>query len=239
MKTNFIQSKFFIVLAMNLILLGSISAKDVFVKPNAAATNTGADWENATNVSYLGGSSIADGDVIHLAAGEYLRTTQLSISKYVTVLGGYAASSTGIDFSLRDIAAHKTIFKPDAGSATRGFAINATTASYGNTITLDGLILDGFAMATANGGTALGITTSQGDILIKNCTFSNNISLNANGGAINMASFANNITISFENCNFTGNQANFTTANGYGGVAYFNNGTTAKTINFMIIRLDT
>ncbi|MBV5343645.1 hypothetical protein JZU68_08605, partial [bacterium] len=93
---------------------GVASAKDVFIRQNASGN--GESWENAANISYLGGSSIADGDVIHVAAGEYLRTTQISISKYVTVLGGYNVTSTGTDLTKRDIAVNKSIFKPDAGS---------------------------------------------------------------------------------------------------------------------------
>jgi predicted outer membrane repeat protein len=80
----------------------------------------------------------------------------------------------------------------------------------------------------------LNITSSQSNIEFRNVSFKNNISLNANGGAIYMGSFAYNITISFDNCNFTGNQANTapTIALGYGGALMCNNGTTAKTFNF-------
>jgi len=87
-------------------------------------------------------------------------------------------------------------------------------------------------MTTGNAGTALSITTAQSDIDLKNCEFKNNVSLNANGGAVYMGSFAYNVTITFDNCNFLANQSTWTSANGYGGAAYFNNGSTPKTINF-------
>jgi hypothetical protein len=209
----------------------TVSAASWYVKANASGT--GASWDDPANISIIT-SGVADGDVVYVAAGSYLRTTQLSIGKYITVKGGYSATSTGTDISVCDPVANQVIFSPDGSSTTRCMAINATAAPSvpGQKIVLDGLYFNGFAMTTGNGGTALSITTAQANIECKNLTFTNNISLNANGGAINMGSFAYNITISFENCNFTGNQANWTSANGYGGVAYFNNGTTAKTINF-------
>ena len=52
------------------LVAGVVSAKDVFVR--VSASGTGESWDNAANINYLGGSSIADGDVIHVAAGDYL-----------------------------------------------------------------------------------------------------------------------------------------------------------------------
>ena len=70
MKTS-IKKITFLLLAY-FISVATISAKDVYIRQNASGT--GVDWDNAANVSYLGGSSIADGDIIHIAAGDYLRT---------------------------------------------------------------------------------------------------------------------------------------------------------------------
>lgn len=228
MKAKLQQSKTFLALVAALFTFSSLSAKDVFIRQNASGT--GADWENAANVSYLGGSSIADGDVIHIAAGEYLRTTQISISKYVTVLGGYSVTSTGTDISKHDIAVNKTIFKPDAGSTSRAININAITGSYGNKITLDGLYFEGFSGVAQ--GAAMTITTAQGDIDLKNLTFTNNVVTNSLGGALAMqTAFAYDIAITLDGCTFDGNQSNWTTGSGYGGAFFFNNGTTPKTIN--------
>jgi hypothetical protein len=230
MKTQLQQTKTFLALVVALFTFSSLSAKDVFVKPNAPTANTGADWENATNISNLVGTSIADGDVIHLAAGEYMRSTQLSISKYVTVMGGYSATSTGTDLTSRDIVAHKTIFKPDAGTTSRAININAIAGSYGNKITLDGLYFEGFSGVAQ--GAAMTITTSQGDIDLKNLTFTNNVTTNSLGGALAMqTAFAFEIAITLDGCVFENNQAAWTSGNGYGGAFYFNNSTTAKTIN--------
>jgi len=226
MKTVIIK-KITVLLAICLVA-GVASAKDVFIRQNASGN--GESWENAANISYLGGSSIADGDVIHVAAGDYLRTTQISISKYVTVLGGYNVTSTGTDLSKRDIAVNKSIFKPDAGSTSRALNINAITASGGNKITIDGFYFEGFSGVAQ--GAAMTITTAQGDIDLKNLTFSNNITTNTIGGALAMqTAFAYDIKVTIDGCTFDGNQANWTSGSGYGGAFYFNNGTTPKTIN--------
>ena len=130
----------------------------------------------------------------------------------------------------RDIAANKTTFKPDAGSTSRALNINATTASGGNKIILDGIYFDGFN-GTAQGA-AMTITTAQGDIDLKNLTFTNNVTTNTVGGALAMqTAFAYNITITIDGCTFENNQALYSSSNGYGGAFYFNNGTTSKTIN--------
>lgn len=226
MKTSIKKISFLLVSL--LISIGFISAKDVFVRQNASGT--GADWENAANISYLGGSGIADGDVIHIAAGDYLRTTQISISKYVTVLGGYSVTSTGTDLSKRDIVANKTTFKPDAGSTSRAINLNLTTAANGNKIVMDGLYFEGFNGVAQ--GAAMTITTSQGDIELNNLTFTNNFVTNTIGGALAMqTAFSYDIKITIDRCTFEGNQALYTSSNGYGGAIYFNNGSTAKTIN--------
>lgn len=231
MKTNlrFLLSTFLVSFAL---IASTVTAADWYVKANASGSGT--SWDDACNISLLTGSpaGLATGDVVHVAAGDYTRSTQLSITHYVTILGGYPTNATGTDLSGRNYTTNKTRFIPAEGGTSRCFNINVGTASSGNKVILDGLTIDGFTMATGNAGTALSITSAQADIEIKNCEFKNNVSLNANGGAINMASFAYNIPITFDNCTFMNNQANWTTANGYGGVAYFNNGTTAKTINF-------
>jgi hypothetical protein len=237
MKTTLLKTKISVALIAVLFSLSSLSAKDVFIRQNASGT--GVDWENAANISYLVGTSINDNDVIHLAAGEYVRTTAITITKYVTVLGGYASTSTGTDLSKRDILANKSIFKPDAGSTTRAININTTTGSYGYKITLDGLYFDGFNGPSQ--GAAMTITTAQGDIDLKNLTFTNNITTNTIGGALAMqTAFAYDIKVTLDGCVFENNQSLPGTVitppatnypNGYGGAIYFNNGTTAKTIN--------
>jgi len=207
---------------------GVVSAKDVFVRVNAGGT--GESWDNAANISYLGGSNITDGDVIHVAAGDYLRSTQISISKYVTVLGGYNVTSTGTDLSKRDITVNKSTFKPDpALIGSRAINLNLTSAANGNKLTLDGFYFDGFSGASQ--GAALTITTSQGDIDLKNLTFINNVVTNNIGGALAMqTAFAYDIKVTLDGCSFENNQSLYTSTSGYGGAIYFNNGTTSKTI---------
>ena len=234
MKINLHFARLFLVLVFSLLCGSSLSAKDWFVKPNASGT--GESWDNPCNVSVIGGTPVGliDGDVVHIAAGIYQRSTSLTISKYVSVIGGYSSSLTGTTIpATRSLDVDSTIFEPTAGGTARCLNINATTASPFNKIVIDGLNFKGFTMATANGGTALSIGNSQSDIDFKNVNFINNVSLNAIGGAVSMGAVTYNITVSFDNCKFVGNQATWSTGNGYGGAFYCNNGTTSpKIFNF-------
>jgi|GEM_PF-2774344 len=235
MKTKLLSKRNFITLVVAILAVSTLSARDWYVKSNA--TGEGTSWDDAANVSILnntatsGGSTLSDGDVVYMAAGKYIRTTTISLTKYVSINGGYPATSTGTSLPTRNLATDSTLFVAGNGTA-KGLNINATTLTTGK-IVLDGLNFENFT-ATGSSATALNITSSQANIEFKNVGFKNNVSTNANGGALYMASFANDITISFDNCNFIGNQANVTPtiANGYGGAAFFNNGSTAKTIKF-------
>jgi len=233
MKTKLLSMRNLLTLVITFMAFNSLNARDWFVKPNASGEGT--NWEDAANVSVLGntlttgGAFLADGDVVYMAAGKYSRTTTISLTKYVSVTGGYPATSTLTNLPTRNLATDSTLFLAGNGTA-KGLNINATTATNGK-IVLDGLNFENFT-ATGSTATAVNISSSQANIEFKNVGFKNNISVNANGGALYMGSFAYNITISFDNCNFISNQANWTSANGYGGAAFFNNGTTAKTINF-------
>ena len=235
MKKILLSKSILGVFVLSALMLNSLSAANWFVKPNASGT--GASWDNPCNLSVIAGTpaGIADGDVVYVAAGTYESSTSKTIAKYISIYGGYPANSTGTDLPTRNLVADSTIFVPSTGGTARCLVLNATTAPSvaGQKIVLDGLHLRGFTMTTGNGGTAISITTAQSDIDFKNLSFKNNISLNASGGAFYMGSFAYNITISFDNCNFINNQATYTSGSAsYGGAAYFNNGTTAKTINF-------
>ncbi len=236
MKTKLLFFSKFILFAFFIMVNSSLSARDWYVKNNA--NGEGTSWDDAANVSVLnntattGGATLADGDVVYMAASKYSRTTTISLTKYVSIIGGYPATSAGTNLPTRNLSIDSTLFVAGNGTA-KGLNINATTAPSTYKIILDGLNFENFT-STGSSATALNITSSQANIEFKNVGFKNNVSTNANGGALYMASFAYNITISFDNCNFIGNQANVTPtiANGYGGAAFFNNGSTAKTINF-------
>lgn len=217
-------------LAATLIFATSTQAKDVFVKPNA--TGSGASWTDAANISYITGSSVAEGDVIYMAEGEYLRTTQLSVTKYITIKGGYSAASTDTDLSQRNINLYKTVFKPDAGSNARALNINITSYPINTKMIVDGIHFENFNGTSQ--GAAMVITTSQGNIELKKLSFRNNTVTNSLGGALAMpTAFTGEISITIDSCLFEGNQAIYTTGNGYGGAFYFNNTTSPKTINIL------
>ena len=113
MKSNLFRSKYFFAIALALITVSSLSAKNWFVKPNASGT--GASWDDPCNISVIGGTptGMADGDIVYVSAGIYQRSTSLSISKYVTIMGGYSAALTGATIPVsRNLAADSTIFEP-------------------------------------------------------------------------------------------------------------------------------
>ena len=229
MKNKLQFSKALAMLVLALLFFGTLSAKDWFVKPNASGT--GAGWSTAANINIIANASVSDGDVIHLAAGSYLRTTQLTISKYITIMGGYPASPTGTDITTRDVVSNQAIFSPDPATSpnnTKAFNINATTAAGSNTIILDGIYIEGFNTAAAGSGAALGITGALSDIMFKNISFLNNIANAGNGGVLYMNNATETLNITFDDCTFTNNQASIGTTIGYGGVFYINsNGATA------------
>ena len=234
MKTKLLSMRNLLTVAITIMAFSSLSAKDWFVKPGASTSSAGDSWATACNISVITGanpSGIADGDVVYLAAGTYESSTSKSITKYISIYGGYSKISTGTDVTTRYI--DSTVFVPSAGGTARCLTINAIAAPTvaGQKIVLDGLTFNGFTMATANSGVAITLTSALSDVDFKNLTLSNNVSLNTTGGAFVMGSFTYNGIITFDGCTFTGNQANWTTGNGYGGAMYFNNGATAKTIN--------
>jgi hypothetical protein len=72
---------FLFVIAM---IANSVSARDWYVKAGASTSSAGDSWETACNVAVIGGSNpagIADGDVVYVAAGDYTRTTVLTVAK--------------------------------------------------------------------------------------------------------------------------------------------------------------
>lgn len=234
MKNNVLLFKIVVIVIVTVFSFNTLNAKNWFVKPNASGTGT--SWEDPCNISVFGGTpaGLVDGDIVYISAGTYSRSTTLTISKYVTVMGGYDAASTGTDITKRNLSIDSTLIKPaDGNNTARGLSINISTAPGFYSVLVDGLTFEGFNLATGNAGAAVNIANSQGDITFKNVNFLKNIALNTNGGAVYMGAVAFAINITFDNCLFRNNQSNWTTANGYGGAAYFNNGTTvSKTINF-------
>jgi hypothetical protein len=245
MKTKLLSKRNLITLVFAILAFSTLSARDWFVKAGASTSSAGDSWEAACNISVISGanpSGIADGDVVYVAAGDYTRSTGLTISKYITVNGGYASNLTGTDVSSRNYVSNKAIFapvsSPTAGYNTRCITINATAAPtvVGQKIVLDGLYFNAFTSASTTSGATISVTTAQSGIDFKNLSFTNNVATVANGAAIYFSSFAYIITITIDGCTFTGNQATGNSnSTGYGGAIFINNTTataaTAKTFD--------
>ncbi|MBV9998635.1 MAG: hypothetical protein JO015_05925, partial [Verrucomicrobia bacterium] len=54
-----------------LLCLGDANAANWYVRPSAAGSNTGADWNNAWSLSSINWGSIQAGDTVWLAGGSY------------------------------------------------------------------------------------------------------------------------------------------------------------------------
>ena len=131
-----------------------MDAKDIFVSL-ATGKNKNAGTKEAPYKNLWKALSVAkDGDVIHVAEGNYpgkMKCGWFKMEKPVSIVGGYSA-----DFSQRDPLKYKTMFQPanennDKKVGTQGllhleFDKNPMRAPKGFDIVIDGLIFDdGFA----------------------------------------------------------------------------------------------
>ena len=132
----------------------NLSARDIFVSL-AVGKNKNAGTKEAPYKNLWKALSVAkDGDVIHLAEGNYpgrMKCGWFKMEKPVSIFGGYSA-----DFTKRDPLTYKTMFQPknennDKKSGALGllhleFEKNPMKAPKGFNIVIDGLIFDdGFA----------------------------------------------------------------------------------------------
>ena len=139
-----------------------------------------------------------DGVKIYLMAGKYvladfekkivkLEWTQYSKPVEISIYGGYAATSTAIDLTQRNVAANETILSGDANGSNSVDQNDYRILILGNQVnlTLDGLTF-AHAFVAGNGG-ALTLSAGGGDAIatLKDCTFRNNATdANSSGAAI-------------------------------------------------------
>ena len=131
-----------------------LSAKDIFVSLSTGK-NKNAGTKEAPYKNLWKALNVAkDGDVIHVAEGNYpgrMKCGWFKMEKPVSIFGGYSA-----DFTKRDPLKYKTMFQPanennDKKVGTQGllhleFDKNPMKAPKGFNIVIDGLIFDdGFA----------------------------------------------------------------------------------------------
>ncbi|MFZ4594185.1 MAG: choice-of-anchor D domain-containing protein [Verrucomicrobiaceae bacterium] len=199
----------------------------LYVKANAAGSNNGSSWTDAYTSLTSALSAAIDGDEIWVAAGTYKpsstgdRNAYFSITKVLTILGGFAGGET--DAGARNFNINVTTLSGDLSGNDTGPGGNQGDNSKrvvvfegsANAI-VDGLnITGGNAPGGGNPDAGGGLFVGDGCVATtRNCTFYWNYALSY-GGALAAYSFGG---LTVEGCYFHGNAAPY---NGGGGmIAY-------------------
>ena len=188
----------------------------VFVDTNATTgADNGTSWLNAYIELTDALSDAPAGFQLWVAEGRYSPGTTNSDSFYLTdqvVYGGFTNGAVWVD---RDPVNNATVL--DGGGTTYHVVEKSGIA----TPTLDGFtIANGLADGSNPEDKGAGLYVFDGDLIVNNCKFMNNIA-NDDGGAVYLLNGVGSPV--FSNCTFTGNQ----TASGNdhrGGAIYFDDG---------------
>ena len=197
-----------------------------YVKPAATGAGDGSDWANAmTLAAAVSGLSIQTYD-IWCAAGDYVFDPDapvMTLSKAVTVRGGFAADPT--DISRKADAGAQTVFDGALAAQTAFSGTYATLASAFGTAAVK------FVDCTfARFRNSVFKKTNASTLAFENCDFINNVKTNAENSAIvlkvenNSARGASGASISgpivFKGCRFLGNYRQYNVGGNLIHVAY-------------------
>lgn len=155
-------------------------------------------------------------DTIRIAQGNYSGGFVYSSSNAytLTIEGGWNS-----DFSTRSILASNTIL--DGGDSQRVLGIVGNAAN----IIVEGVTLtNGNWNVAGTGGGGLYISTSGGDVIVRDCDISNNISGNTGGGGVLVLSSGGDVTL-------TGNSISDNRSPSGGGGAYIEAGAGSVTLS--------
>jgi len=179
----------------------------IYVRTNGNDTLDGLTWTTAKKTLAAAHTIAADGDEIWMAQGTYAPTSTLTISKAISVYGGFVGNETAREQA--DPVANLT--KVDGLNQRRLFY----TFNFAKSLTFDGLWFVN-ANTSGDGGVLMeddGVGTAV--VTFKRCTFDNN---RARSGA---AMFNDGGKLVVEGCTFTKNSA--TTVGGAIGTWASNN----------------
>jgi PKD repeat protein len=178
----------------------------VYVSPSGTSGNTGVDWAHAVPTIQEAINLVSAGGQIWVKAGTYSLTSTITISKSVSIYGGFNGTETAL--SQRNPTTNVTTV--DGQSTVRCF----TTSGASSTVTIDGLtIQNGYSPADAGGGILSYETTTY--LNVANCTFSHN-NATQGGGICHFNDVNTNSVLNVNNCQFQYNTAN--TSNTGGGI---------------------
>lgn len=195
------MKKSYLLLFTFFLFILSAHSTTFYVKYDASGSNNGTSWSNAYTSLQSALNAANSGDVIWVAKGTYLPSTEVGgtgnryktfqLKNGVKVYGGFAGNESS-DYNLdnRDFVINNTILSGDLGSDTYVYHVfRHINLSLTSTATLDGFTItggkaDGSGDDTKGGGMInQGSSSANGsNPTIKNCVFNNNSA--TQGGAI-------------------------------------------------------
>ena len=179
----------------------------IYVSPDGL--NDGSSWANASNIENAI-TTAPDNAELRLRQGTYSITTSLSITRRMTINGGYTGVGTN-----RNVTANPSVL--DGGGNTQIMEINAIGVEIDGLTFLEGFAATGADVNDGNGGGAIYI--SSNDVTISNSIFRDNVSAHRIGSGAIYLWACNNISIT--DCLFESNRVeqNVSTVGNIGGGA--------------------
>ncbi|MCH8512270.1 MAG: hypothetical protein LAT83_11545 [Kiritimatiellae bacterium] len=207
-------------------------AEVIHVDPAATGSGDGTSWTNAMTDLRLALAGAQAGDEVWVARGTYLpspgtnRTDTFLINHGITLLGGF---EPGMDDPMQrriHEEENRTVLSGNIGNqgSNAGNLFHVVTVgTFSGTLIIDGFVIrDGNRTATvseepeagARGGAGLAAANGNGLLVVRNCSFRNNIARGLNGtsngedgvtilgGAVHAP-----LSVRFEDCLFFGNEA--------------------------------
>jgi hypothetical protein len=178
-------------------LVGTCFGATIYVDDDATGSNDGTSWANAYNSLQTAIGVAAEYDTILVAQGDYVPTTTFTITKSISLYGGYCGSA---DPGARDVQAYETTLR---GGATGSQPI----VTFANYMSDKSLVLDGFRLAGGGGG--LYVNQSQrASVTVRDCIFRYSVAsptLGNAGGAIFLRGWYASMDVT--RCSFVGNTA--------------------------------
>ncbi len=216
-----------------------------YVKTSGTVGNDGLSWGTATTLDEAL-DRVADGDIIHIAAGTYVPTKALTggvtsdlkdhtfeIRTNVQIIGGYPVNAQ--DNAVADPENNPTILSGNLGSDKARHVVAVTAVKVADhEVSLEGLtIRDGNAGGSGNvavNGTNFsrahggGIIIGNANVLIDNCQIIENTTANHAAGMY----ITNQAVVTIKNSSISKNSASIAASNG-GGI--WNDGSTLYMYN--------
>ncbi|MDD4426959.1 MAG: right-handed parallel beta-helix repeat-containing protein [Paludibacter sp.] len=182
-------------LFISLILTLSVSAQTTYyVSLTGADTNDGLTWGTSKRFikHVLNSTALNDGDIIKVGQGTYIDGAISTVTKSVTIKGGYDPSTDIQDYTKPSVLTRLS-------SNGRIMALTAAkTLNLDNLVFTGGKDVQGAAIFTSLGS---GSVQTAGQLNITNCQFTNNVATTNFGPAI----MAMRVGVNLTNCIFSGN----------------------------------